>query len=94
MNRRQFLYGTLGAAVTTPFLPDVMAQGPLPPAAVVPVPVPVTRRLVLDANSRHLQWLREGLGQRFVRGLVLHTGPRMYELSDSITAAPISALWG
>jgi hypothetical protein len=45
-------------------------------------------------DARHLQWLREELGERFVRGLVLHTGPRMYELSESITAVPISALWG
>lgn len=45
-------------------------------------------------DARHLTWLREQLGDRFIRGLVLHTGPRLYELGDSITAAPISALWG
>jgi predicted AAA+ superfamily ATPase len=45
-------------------------------------------------DARHLQWLREELGDRFVRGLVLHTGPRVYELDDAITAAPMCALWG
>lgn len=44
-------------------------------------------------DARHLRWLREELGERF-RGLVLHTGPRIYELGDGITAAPISTLWG
>ncbi len=58
MNRREFLNGTLGAAMTTPFLADLLAQGPAPPRPAVPAPVPVTRRLVLDANARHLQWLR------------------------------------
>jgi L-ribulose-5-phosphate 3-epimerase len=57
MNRRDFLNGTLGAAVTTPFLADLLAQGPLTPTPA-PAAAPVTRRLVLDANSRHLQWLR------------------------------------
>jgi hypothetical protein len=45
-------------------------------------------------DARHLRWLREELGERFVRGLVLHTGPRVYELGEAIIAAPISALWG
>ena len=44
--------------------------------------------------ARHLSWLREQLGDRFVAGVVLHTGPRLYELSDGILAAPISTLWG
>jgi hypothetical protein len=58
MNRREFLNGTLGAAMTTPFLADLLAQGPGTITPAVPASVPVTRRLVLDANSRHLQWLR------------------------------------
>jgi predicted AAA+ superfamily ATPase len=45
-------------------------------------------------DARHLRWLQEELGDRFVRGVVLHTGPRLYELSDGIVAAPIAALWG
>jgi len=45
-------------------------------------------------DAKHLRWLREELGDRFVTGVVLHTGPRLYELSDGILAAPISTLWG
>jgi len=43
--------------------------------------------------ARHLIWLRDRLGDRFVRGLVLHTGPRVFELEDRILAAPVSTLW-
>ena len=43
--------------------------------------------------ARHLIWLRDQLGQRFVRGVVLHTGPRAYELDERILAAPIATLW-
>jgi predicted AAA+ superfamily ATPase len=46
------------------------------------------------ADARHLRWLREELGDRFVTGVVLHTGPRVYELGDGVIAAPISSLWG
>ncbi|WP_308209120.1 DUF4143 domain-containing protein [Actinoallomurus purpureus] len=44
-------------------------------------------------SGRHLAWLRDELGDRFVRGLVLHTGRHVYELGDRITAAPICTLW-
>jgi len=43
--------------------------------------------------ARHLGWLRDGLGDRFVGGVVLHTGPATFALGDRITAAPISTLW-
>lgn len=45
-------------------------------------------------DARHLRWLAEELGDRFLAGVVLHTGPRIYELADGIIAAPISTLWG
>jgi len=45
-------------------------------------------------DARHLEWLRERLDDRFVAGVVLHTGPRAFELSERIVAAPISAIWG
>ncbi|MGI8461506.1 MAG: ATP-binding protein [Solirubrobacterales bacterium] len=44
--------------------------------------------------ARHLTWLRDRHGERFVHGVVFHTGPYLYELDDRITAAPICALWG
>lgn len=43
--------------------------------------------------ARHLAWFRDALGERFVAGIVLHTGPRTYALGDRIVAAPICALW-
>jgi len=46
------------------------------------------------ADARHLVWLRQELGDRFVAGIVLHTGPRSFQLADGIVAAPISVLWG
>jgi uncharacterized protein len=45
-------------------------------------------------DAKHLTWLREELGERFVAGLVLHTGPRLFELGERIVAAPICSLWG
>ncbi|MCC6222033.1 MAG: ATP-binding protein [Thermoleophilia bacterium] len=45
------------------------------------------------AAARHLVWLREQLGERFAAGVLLHTGPRVFELAEGIVAAPIAALW-
>lgn len=44
-------------------------------------------------DAVHLAWLRDELGDRFLRGVVFHTGPRTITLSDRIVAAPISTLW-
>lgn len=44
-------------------------------------------------DARHLVWLRDELGERFVHGLVLHTGPRRFTLSDRVSAVPLAALW-
>ena len=44
-------------------------------------------------DARHLIWLREQLGDRFVGGVVLHTGPQTINLAENIVAAPISTLW-
>lgn len=45
-------------------------------------------------DAAHLRWLRDQLGDRFVAGVVLHTGPRSYRLDDRIVAAPICVLRG
>lgn len=45
-------------------------------------------------DARHLAWLRDETGDRFLTGLLLHTGPRRFDLDDRIVAAPICALWG
>ena len=44
-------------------------------------------------DARHLMWLRDRLGDRFVAGVLLHTGPRVYRLGEQILAVPICALW-
>lgn len=44
-------------------------------------------------DAHHLAWLREQLGERFVRGILFHTGPHPFELGDRIWALPICALW-
>jgi predicted AAA+ superfamily ATPase len=46
-----------------------------------------------ERDARHLVWLRDELGSRFVAGVVLHTGPRVFELGDKVIAAPVSVLW-
>ena len=44
-------------------------------------------------DARHLLWLRDQLSERFVAGVVLHTGTAAYPLAPRITAAPICTLW-
>ena len=46
------------------------------------------------SDARHLEWLRDQLGERFLAGAVLHTGPRPFRLSERIFALPICTLWG
>ena len=44
-------------------------------------------------EARHLVWLREQLGERFLGGLLLHTGRRAFRLEERVIAAPIAILW-
>jgi len=44
-------------------------------------------------EARHLVWLRDLIGKRFLTGVVLHTGPRVYSLDERVIAAPISSMW-
>lgn len=44
-------------------------------------------------DARHLAWLRDQLGDRFVAGAVLNTGRWIFPLGERITAVPIAALW-
>jgi predicted AAA+ superfamily ATPase len=46
------------------------------------------------SDARHLDWLRAALGDRFLAGAVLHTGPGLFRLGERILAIPICALWG
>ncbi len=44
-------------------------------------------------DARHILWLRDQIGDRFLGGAVLHTGPAAFELDERVLALPISALW-
>jgi uncharacterized protein len=44
-------------------------------------------------DARHLAWLRDELGDRFVAGAVLHTGPGHFRLGPQIFAVPIASIW-
>ena len=46
-----------------------------------------------DDGARHLAWLRDRLEDRFVAGVLLHTGPVAYPIGDRIAAVPICAIW-
>jgi uncharacterized protein len=46
------------------------------------------------SDAKHLAWLRDEMGDLFVRGVVLHTDPSVYVLGDRLLAVPIGALWG
>ena len=48
---------------------------------------------VTAADARHLAWMRDELGERFVQGVVFHTGPHTFQLGDRLMALPISAIW-
>lgn len=44
-------------------------------------------------DARHLNWLRDQIGERFAAGVVLHTGPASFPLGERLWALPISTLW-
>ena len=46
------------------------------------------------ADSKGLRYLRDRLGERFVCGVLFHTGPLTVCMDDRIWATPIAALWG
>jgi hypothetical protein len=48
---------------------------------------------VTASDARHLAWLRDQTGDAFAAGIVLHTGPHVFPVSDRIVAAPVSTLW-
>jgi len=45
------------------------------------------------ADARHIEWLRDQLGDRFRAGVVLHTGPRAFQLTEHVLALPICSIW-
>lgn len=44
-------------------------------------------------DAKHLAWMRDELGDRFIAGVVFHTGPHVFPLGNRLTALPISTIW-
>jgi len=44
-------------------------------------------------DTKHLAWLRDQENDRFLAGVLLHTGPSAFRVGDRIWALPISCLW-
>jgi predicted AAA+ superfamily ATPase len=59
---------------------------------VIAIEVKATAAPTAD-DARHLRWLQGELGDRFLAGVLLHTGPRTYGVGEGIVAAPIGCLW-
>ena len=54
----------------------------------------VTASAAVDrSDAKHLVWLRNELGPKFVPGAVMHTGPDIFEVSERVFAVPISSIW-
>lgn len=70
---------------------DFVIEGP--GGAVVGIEVKSSASPGADA-AKHLRWLRDKLGDRFVAGVVLHLGTRASSFGDGVYALPTSALWG
>lgn len=70
---------------------DIVAEYPGGQVVAIEVKASTTPRV---RDARHLQWLRDELGDRFAGGIVLHLGPASHSLGDRIRAIPVSALWG
>lgn len=46
-----------------------------------------------EGDFRHLRYLRDRLGDRFVHGVVIHLGRRPLAFGHRLTALPLSSLW-
>lgn len=58
------------------------------------VALEVKAAAVVDrSDARHLLALRDALGELFLAGAVLHSGPGLFTLDDRVHAVPLCALW-
>lgn len=62
-----------------------------PDGAVVGLEVKLAAA-VGDSDGKHLRWLRDQLGPRFVDGLILTTGPTAYRRADGIAVVPLALI--
>ncbi len=44
-------------------------------------------------DARHMAWLRDAIGDRFLAGALLHTGPDAFKLGDRLLAIPLCVIW-
>ena len=70
---------------------DLIAEAP--DGRIVAIEVKSTAAPTIR-DAVHLAWLRDQLGDRFVCGVVFHTGPRRLALGDRVDALPIATIWG
>jgi uncharacterized protein len=61
--------------------------------AVVAIEVKATSAPTI-ADAKHLLWLKDRLGEKFVQGIVFHSGPLPFHHPTGISFMPISTLWG
>ena len=47
---------------------------------------------VTDADTRHLRWLADRMGERLLDALVVNTGPNAYRRPDGIGVVPLGLL--
>lgn len=70
---------------------DIVAE--LPGGKIIGLEIKATAS-PSSPDAKHLRWLRQRYPERFVAGAVLHTGPDIIQLDESIFAIPICAFWG
>ncbi|GAA3442339.1 ATP-binding protein [Planomonospora venezuelensis] len=70
---------------------DIVLESPRGEVVAIEVKASVSPGL---GAAKHLVWLREKLGDRFVAGVVLHLGEQALSFGDRILSLPVSALWG
>ncbi len=69
---------------------DLLADMPLGDVLAIEIKATAAPKA---SDARHLAWLRDRLGERFLAGAVLHTGPRPFTLGERILALPICSIW-
>lgn len=69
---------------------DFILEGPQGAIVGVEVKATVSPRA---ESARHLRWLRDKLGDRFVGGVVFHLGQQAGSFGDGIYTLPLSTLW-
>ena len=46
-----------------------------------------------ETDFRHIRYIRDRLGERFISGIVMHLGTRPLAFGEKLSTLPISALW-